>query len=74
MRFPKKMIFHILIIYPDSEGWEEILVNADSYRQAGKVLDDLSDEPSSVRIRALDVVNHPDDFPVEILIKKEDMR
>lgn len=69
------MRVHSLITYSDPEMDQvEMLVDADDYIQAVGLIAALCGEPESIRMRALDVVNPPPDFPTEIYIKKECMR
>ena len=69
------MRFHVLLTYSDPDvDQEEMLVDADDYIQAVGIIEPLFGEPSSVRIRALDIVDYPDNFPVEVVIKKVNER
>lgn len=69
------MRFHSLITYFDPDMDQvEMLVVADDYIPALELIEGLCGEPESIRMRALDVVNPPADFPTEIYIKKEGMR
>ena len=70
------MKFHFLITHCDpaipqeellveAEGWDELMVKGPQ---------SIALEPESIRIRVLDIENPPENFPLEVYIKRNDMK
>jgi len=70
------MRFHFLITHSDPRmAQEEILIEAEGWDELlTKAPQSFIPKPESIRIRPLNVVNPPENFPLEVYIKRKDMR